>query len=114
MLYFAANVVLFVEYWISNYNIIQDKEDDNTTACGLELALNGTKFMCPTYYVPWAKAFGQLLNFNCAFLLMPILRKLLQYLNSFKCGPTTSLASYVPLRKNVIFHKSDSECHPPP
>ncbi|KAL0479450.1 NADPH oxidase [Acrasis kona] len=54
-------------------------------------------------YIPWwvmiARGFGQLLNFNCALILLPTMRTLLNVLRSFKIG------HILPLDKNIIFHR---------
>ena len=55
----------------------------------------------PVPALPWAKAFGQLLNFNCALLLVPVCRVVLRALNS-----VDTIGKMVPLRKNIIFHKT--------
>lgn len=33
-------------------------------------------------YAPWAKACGNCLNFNCALILVPVLRMLLRHINN--------------------------------
>jgi len=60
---------------------------------------------CPSYWSPWTKTFGVPLNFNCALILIPVLRSVLRWANNYQLSPTTSLATYLPLRKNIIFHK---------
>lgn len=52
-----------------------------------------------------AKICGGLLNLNCSLLLLPVLRGLLRRLNNTRVGATGTIASYIPLRKNVVFHK---------
>jgi hypothetical protein len=32
-------------------------------------------------------------------------RSVLRWANNYQLSPTTSLATYLPLRKNIIFHK---------
>ena len=61
--------------------------------------------LCMSGYAPYAKAFGQTLNFNCACLLLPILRALLRKLNNLQSTVKWSSALLPPLRKNLIFHK---------
>jgi predicted ferric reductase len=51
------------------------------------------------WYVMIARGFGQLLNFNCALILMPTMRTLLNVLRSLKFGVV------LPLDKNIIFHR---------
>lgn len=114
--YFAINIVLFGESYARWSNIVangQDEEkwlrDPPEQPClgpfdpftGKDIAA------CLSSSAPIAKAFGQLLNFNCSLLLFPVLRLLLRKLNNirFGYGLTQSVAKYVPLRKNIVFHK---------
>lgn len=60
---------------------------------------------CPSIIAPGAKMFGQLLNFNSALILLPVTRSLLAKLNNTEITPKVSIATFIPLRKNVIFHK---------
>ena len=62
-----------------------------------------------TWY-PVAKGFGQLLNLNCAVMLLPVVRSLIR-----KCHDVTSLHGsgllrwlpfWVPFDKNIVFHKA--------
>ena len=74
-------------------------------ACNQPLARN----LHLSYGGAWAKAFGQVLNFNCALVLYPILRKLLQLCNNYgsRTGNTrsNSLSAYVPWHRNIDAHK---------
>lgn len=60
-----------------------------------------------TFWAPTAKVCGGLLNLNCSLLILPVLKSLLRALNNLRCGANGSgdLATYIPLRKNVIFHR---------
>lgn len=55
------------------------------------------------YYHPWyvmiARGFGQLLNFNCALILLPVMRTMLNIARTFKLG------WIVPLDKNIVAHR---------
>ncbi|KAL9643136.1 hypothetical protein ABK040_001626 [Willaertia magna] len=51
------------------------------------------------FYVATARGFGQLLNFNCALLILPTMRTLLNVLYSLKFG------TIIPLDKNLVFHR---------
>ena len=60
-------------------------------------------------WFPIAKGFGQLLNLNCAVLLLPVIRSAVM-----KCHDLTSLRSrgclswlptFIPFDKNIVFHK---------
>merc|ERR1719498_493609 len=57
------------------------------------------------FFVPSAKGFGMLLNFNQSLLLLPVLRNFLQVLNNARIGSKMAIARYFPLQKNIIFHK---------
>ena len=59
-----------------------------------------------SYGGAWAKAFGQLLNFNCALILYPILRYILRACNNYRTGSgKQGISKTVPLRRNIDFHK---------
>ena len=101
--YVLINVALFV--WRL------DQFYGKVGACpeALPAAQQGTeqeKVACLSLYGPWAKAFGMLLNFNCSAILYPVLKKFIAWLNNktFRQGKR-SIATYIPLRKNVVFHK---------
>ena len=58
---------------------------------------------------PYAKGFGQLLNLNCAVMLMPVFRKGVRYLHdisSFKGARFWWIPYVLPLDKNIVFHKA--------
>jgi hypothetical protein len=72
-------------------------------------------------YAPWAKACGGCLNLNSAFILFPVTRVLLSKLNNigssysrFQSGNANiftrflahPITRYVPLNKNIEFHKT--------
>ncbi len=52
-----------------------------------------------------AKIFGQLLNFNCALLLLPIARSFLLFLSNRIVASRHVCAANVPMQHNVKFHK---------
>lgn len=52
---------------------------------------------------PLAKAFGQLLNFNCMLVLLPVLWHVLKFVHWFKCCHFR-LAKFIPPGENVNFH----------
>jgi len=79
------------------------------TKCRLETPLLVAECIPPlSRYAAYAKVCGGLLNFNCALLLLPVLRGLIKFLNTVRFGNSEqgALATYVPLRKNIIFHKA--------
>ena len=57
----------------------------------------------------WAKAFGQLLNFNCALILYPVIRSVLRRINDQNMSKdksySGSVSRFIPLHKNIAFHK---------
>ena len=57
---------------------------------------------------PYAKGFGQLLNLNCALMLLPVFRKGVRYLHDISAlkGSTFNFIQYIlPLDKNIVGHK---------
>lgn len=52
-----------------------------------------------------AKMFGQLLNFNCALLLLPIARSFLLFLSNRIISSRHTCAANVPMQHNIKFHK---------
>ena len=68
-IYWGLNFYLFFDY-LSLWQDIVGKA---------QLASPNT---APTSWVPWAKAFGQLLNFNCALIVLPVLRSFLRIINN--------------------------------
>ena len=58
---------------------------------------------------PYAKGFGQLLNLNCAIMLLPVFRKGVRYLHdisAFKGSKFWWIQYLLPLDKNIVFHKA--------
>ena len=58
---------------------------------------------------PFAKGFGQLLNLNCAVMILPVFRKgvrKLHDLSSMKGSPFWWIPYVLPLDKNIVFHKA--------
>jgi hypothetical protein len=73
-------------------------------------------------FAPWAKGCGVCLDLNCALLLLPVLRMLLRKLHNYGASYSTKqqsqqsndicnkffahpLTRYLPLQKNIEFHK---------
>ena len=57
---------------------------------------------------PYAKGFGQLLNLNCALMLLPVFRKGVRYLHDISAlkGSRFNFIQYIlPLDKNIVGHK---------
>ena len=57
---------------------------------------------------PHAKGFGQLLNLNCAIMVLPVFRKGVRYLHDISSRKGSSffwIPYELPLDKNIVFHK---------
>jgi len=83
------------------------EQHDEYDICLLEIgpANPGLECTAPlTFWAPWAKTTGGLLNLNCSIMLLPVLKGFIRALNNCHCG-TTSLASLLPLRKHLTFHR---------
>jgi NADPH oxidase len=79
-----------------------DNGETGTRTCTQPLARN----LGLSYGGAWAKAFGQMLNFNCALVLYPILRYLLRKINNFGSNDSQGgISSWIPLHRNIDFHK---------
>jgi hypothetical protein len=66
----------------------------------------------PSGFAPYAKAFGNLLDFNCSIILLPVLRTILRWLYNKSTADHGCLArtirvilKVVPLDGNILFHK---------
>ena len=59
-----------------------------------------------SYGGAWAKAFGQMLNFNCALVLYPVLRYILRRCQNYSSQQAKGgIASWIPFHLNIDFHK---------
>jgi predicted ferric reductase len=87
----CINIGLFIEASYRWYNIANNILIQNSVDLRYQ------------YYQPWwvmiARGFGQLLNFNCALIILPTMRTVLNVLRSLKFG------YILPLDKNIIFHR---------
>ncbi|KAL9650725.1 hypothetical protein ABK040_001779 [Willaertia magna] len=79
----CANIGLFIEACVRYNKILSDKKLPSDIV----------------WFVTFARGFGQLLNFNCALLILPVMRNLLHWLRIFK------LDYIIPLDKNLVFHR---------
>ncbi|GBG31984.1 NADPH oxidase 5 [Hondaea fermentalgiana] len=96
-IYVLINVVL----WVQRLAEWVDLVDEAQKACS-----TASPFLCLSDYAPFAKAFGQTLNFNCSVILLPVLRTLVRRLNNFSVNGSSTVAKYMPpLRKNIVLHK---------
>lgn len=61
-------------------------------------------------WFPWAKGFGQMLNFNCAVMVLPVVRSLVMWLHDRTSMHAPWYLAWVPhvlpLDKNIVFHKA--------
>lgn len=69
-----------------------------------EITVLGVTYKASPHLIA-AKGFGQVLNFNCCFIVFPILRALLRSINNFQITPTMSVSRFLPLTKNLDLHK---------
>lgn len=60
---------------------------------------------CLSALAPVAKGFGTSLDFTCALVLIPVLRAALNRISKIEVSPNKTLASVVPLKKSIAFHK---------
>lgn len=83
----ATNIALFIEATYRWHNTVEGlNQKYGKTGWGYN-------------WVTVARGPGQLLNFNCALVVLPVARTLLSFLRQ------TWLANYLPLDKNIIFHR---------
>mmetsp|Transcript_12324 Transcript_12324/g.49414 ORF Transcript_12324/g.49414 Transcript_12324/m.49414 type:complete len:539 (-) Transcript_12324:37-1653(-) len=75
VIWLFANLALFLEHFIYYY------------------------FQGMNLYVMIARGFGQMLNFNCALILIPVLRNVITALRQ------TFLYKFVPFDSNIMFHR---------
>lgn len=125
-IYFAINLIVFaytLHVWV---DAIEEQKDSlldgsidydcDSLTCHINRKL--VRFGPISDYGPWAKACGNCLNLNCSLILLPVIRLLLRKLNnvgeSFNKGQHTNpvlryfarpLTRYIPLSKNIEFHK---------
>jgi hypothetical protein len=126
-IFLAGNFILFVYTLNLWYNAVYDMEDGlkagtlKVTCDSLNCHVNrkAVRYGPISRYGPWAKACGNCLNLNCSLILLPITRMLLRKINNW--GESFSLAQqnsdilgrffarpltrYIPLSKNIEFHK---------
>ena len=82
VVYWFINVLLFVTYYAVN---VDGASSD---------------------WLPGAKGFAGILNFNMAIVIVPVTRTFLQWLNHQAASDSCfSWLKYLPLRKNIVFHK---------
>ncbi|KAF0984476.1 hypothetical protein FDP41_000375 [Naegleria fowleri] len=92
ILWACINIGLFIEAAVRWHDLIYAKLSKIT-------ALKTEDILRLTWYVTFARGFGQLLNFNSALLIVPTMRTLSNTLRTLK------LSHIFPLEKNLIFHR---------
>ncbi|EFC42111.1 predicted protein [Naegleria gruberi] len=92
ILYVLINIGLFIEAAWRWHDIIEPVAN-SLTAFPKEDRLR------ITWYVTFARGFGQLLNFNSALLIVPTMRTLSNTLRTLKLG------NIITLDKNTVFHR---------
>lgn len=127
LLYALANTILFAYTHVAWATVVEDLKvalvdgtlDVNCHTWSCDVNRSAVKYGPFSDAAPFAKACGACLNMNCALLLLPVLKTLLQKLNnlghSFKDYQdrsdlmnkflSYSLARYVPIQKNIEFHR---------
>jgi hypothetical protein len=122
--YVAVNIVLFA-YTLHTWEAIVSDLDDGLLQGTFRTNCDGpvckfnrkvVKYGPLSSFAPWAKSCGNLLNFNCALVMMPVTKMLLTSINNFgiRASSSTSfiqryfsrpITRYIPLSKNIEFHK---------
>ena len=126
MIYAAINAVLWLHWAFNAYTQVKigfpfgTAEENSALDC--VYPDSDTPCLKPTHlstvWIPIAKGCGQLLNFNCALIVIPVITELLHYLHDVKVNSSanvdhagthstseTTLSKYVPLGKNITFHR---------
>mmetsp|Transcript_9197 Transcript_9197/g.13801 ORF Transcript_9197/g.13801 Transcript_9197/m.13801 type:complete len:999 (+) Transcript_9197:58-3054(+) len=95
LVYIVLNVLFFLYAVVLWVNLNQElDEEDRISSAG-----------------PFAKGFGWTLDFNCALILIPVCRNLLSIMydisstKSFIGGCCGVLVTFIPLDRNIAFHK---------
>eukprot|EP00750_Incisomonas_marina_P017975 INCI2668.2.p1 GENE.INCI2668.2~~INCI2668.2.p1 ORF type:complete len:886 (-),score=109.95 INCI2668.2:1911-4568(-) len=109
-IYAAANIVIFAQRLsevLPKVECSQELPPCSSTACpATECSINaaGDIIVLSPWYAA-AKCFGQLLNFNCALLLLPIARSFLLFLSNKIVASRQTCAANLPMQHNIKFHK---------
>jgi len=65
----------------------------------------GDELPCVTEFAPHAKGFGTSLDFTCAIIVLPVMRAMLKRISTIEVSPNKTLATVLPLKKNIQGHK---------
>eukprot|EP00735_Rhodelphis_limneticus_P003976 TRINITY_DN1551_c0_g1::TRINITY_DN1551_c0_g1_i1::g.28281::m.28281 TRINITY_DN1551_c0_g1::TRINITY_DN1551_c0_g1_i1::g.28281 ORF type:complete len:921 (-),score=275.94,sp/Q9XYS3/NOXA_DICDI/31.57/2e-67,NAD_binding_6/PF08030.7/1.1e-16,Ferric_reduct/PF01794.14/3.4e-14,FAD_binding_8/PF08022.7/2.2e-11,SH3_1/PF00018.23/8.6e-09,SH3_2/PF07653.12/3.7e-07,SH3_9/PF14604.1/3.8e-06,SH3_3/PF08239.6/0.12,TMEM107/PF14995.1/37,TMEM107/PF14995.1/39 TRINITY_DN1551_c0_g1_i1:183-2891(-) len=102
-LYLLGNLIMFAQYAHEfDEAIAAHNEDVDRYEAGEIPAEADTDKYKISRWIPLARGCGQILNFNCAFVLFPVLRLFQRMLNATVWG--FSLGKHIPLGKNIEFH----------
>jgi len=109
VLYTLINVTLFAQRAYETNIKVQCSQEATTTPSAECAPLTwyneaGDKIVLSNWFTI-AKCFGQLLNFNCAMLLLPIARSFLLFLSNKIVASRQTCAANIPMQHNVKFHK---------
>ncbi len=98
--------------WVNNPENPADRSMDSKPRTAPFTLLCDPEGVALSVWGPWAKGFGNVLDFNCSIILVPVLRTILRALyNISTSGETCSalmvryLLMLVPVDKNLAFHK---------
>eukprot|EP01043_Picozoa_sp_COSAG02_P006397 COSAG02_NODE_181_length_30783_cov_53.060520_24_plen_1137_part_00 len=126
MVYAAINAVLWLHWaynaWVQVTIGSPHGTAEENSRPGCVYPDSDTPCLKPTrlssLWIPIAKGCGQLLNFNCALIVIPVITELLHYLHDVKVKSArdvdhtsthatseTTISKYVPLGKNITFHR---------
>lgn len=134
MVYVVINAVLWIHWALNAYHGVKHgspydtaAENSDPTKCedNVDAAGNAAPVICipatnmSPLWIPIAKGCGQLLNFNCALIVVPVITELLHWLHDVKvqadkgsagghASSETTLSKYVPLGKNITFHRENT------
>jgi len=96
LFYLFANIVVTVEASFVFFNLVHQ----------LEAPCAGITNFCITNWAIVAKVSGSLLDFNCAIVLVPVMKSTLRWANNIQVGRKGKMLNqYIPLKKNLFFHK---------
>lgn len=125
--YAMANFILFV-YTLNKWYVAIELARDALLDGALDISCHNDichqhriliRYGPVSYYASWAKAAGGCLNLNCAMIILPVTKILLNKLNnagvSFSRSAATTdyfskffahpMTRYIPMSKNIDFHK---------
>lgn len=87
---------------LADFNALCEPDCEGLIAASIQPPFNAITL---STWLAVAKGFGQLLNFNCSLLLLPVARSFMLILNNKVVSLRNDCAAYAPLQKNIEFHK---------